>query len=333
MRRMSFWLLLGVASLASAVAHASCGAASCPIDTLSQERGGRGWVRLGYDFEYIDQDQPRIGTRKADVGEIRGHHDEVYTINRIHRLNGSIGLTDRLSLDLVLPFVSRSHEHVHHHHGEDLIEAWNFSGVGDFVTQLRYAVWVPSRASLPTVYGILGGKFPTGATHKTNEEDEAEVSIQPGSGSYDLIVGAATRQTFSVPMLTGLYATMPLFMTATYQRNGHGRDDYKVGNNALINVGTSYPLISQVGFLTQLNVRIRERDERGDTGEETDKTGGEFVYISPGLEWRITPRLRLSGLVQWPVYQRVNQIQLTSDYNLVASVSYAFRLGSERSAH
>ncbi len=30
-------------------------------------------------------------------------------------------------------------------------------------------------------------------------------------------------------------------------------------------------------------------------------------------------------LVQVPVYQRVNQIQLTSDYNLQAGVSYRFR--------
>src|SRR5258706_3744826 len=101
--------LVGVFSAANN-AQASCGSATCPIDSLSLDRGGAGWVRIGYAFEYINQDQPRIGKSKASIGEIPGDHDEIYTVNRVHRLNASLGLTDRLSADVLLPFVLRSHQ-------------------------------------------------------------------------------------------------------------------------------------------------------------------------------------------------------------------------------
>jgi len=55
------------------------------------------------------------------------------------------------------------------------------------------------------------------------------------------------------------------------------------------------------------------------------KTGGEYVYYSPGLQVRWGD-WEWSNLVQIPIYQRVNQIQLTSDYNLLTNLSYKFRL-------
>lgn len=320
--------VFGVFLLLSPVAAlASCGSSTCPIDTLSAERGGKGWVRIGYDFEYIDQDQPRIGRNKASVGELRGHHDEIYTVNRVHRLNGSIGITDRLSADVLLPYVSRSHMHVHHHHGTDIYDAWDFSGVGDLVAMMRYAVFQPTQSNRPTVYGILGGKFPTGNHNKMNHDNEAaEIGIQPGSGSYDLIVGGSTLQRFSAPMVTGGYGTMPLFFTTTYQRNTRGVDDYRIGHVLLVTAGTSYPVTSVVAVATQLNLKVKAKDLRGQTSEEVHKTGGEFLYFSPGLEFRLGSHWLASTVVQLPIYQRVNQIQLVSNYNLLSSLSYRFQL-------
>lgn len=46
---------------------ASCGSATCPFDTRSSFVSEKGLMRLGYEFEYIDQDQPRIGTNKASA--------------------------------------------------------------------------------------------------------------------------------------------------------------------------------------------------------------------------------------------------------------------------
>ncbi len=309
----------------AAPAWASCGSASCPIDTASWERREPGSVSVGYQFEYIDQDEHRIGTRDASFREIRGHHDEEFTLNRTHRFSAAIGITDRWSVDLTLPFVSRAHAHVHRHHGADILEAWDIKGVGDVSLVNRYAVWKPEQPSHPTVSVILGGEFPTGYSHKVNEDrDEAESGIQPGSNSWDLIVGLSSLQTFTVPMPSGRHGMLPLYASAIGQLNGHGNDDYRLGDTLQVNIGSIYPVLPKLGLIGQINLLLKDRDDRGRTGEEIQKTGGEFLYLSPGLELHPSESCRMYAVVQLPVYQRVNLIQTVSDYNVLMGVSYRF---------
>jgi hypothetical protein len=71
---------------------------------------------------------------------------------------------------------------------------------------------------------------------------------------------------------------------------------------------------------------VRERDDRGDTSEEIGKTGGEFLYFSPGIQIHLLENWNWHTTLQIPVYQRVNQIQLTSDYNLQTGLSYRFKI-------
>ncbi len=315
----------------SAPAWASCGSASCPVDTSGERRQGKGWVEMGYQFEHIEQDQHRIGTRAAALGEIRGHHDEEFTVNRIHRFLGSVGLTDRLGVDLQVPFVSRSHAHIHHHGDEDILEAWDIQGWGDLAARVKYAFWVPESRRLPTLSAILGGEFPTGTRGEKNDDgDIAEAGIQPGSNSYDLILGLSSRQEFSVPMLRGGYGTLPVFSSVIGQLNGPGTDNYRLGDTLQVNLGTSYPLTKRFGLLGQVNFLLKDLDDKGRTGEEIQKTGGEFLYFSPGLEFRPAENWRAFALIQLPVYRRVNSIQLVSDYNVLFGASYRFKAFGRR---
>jgi len=329
---MSFRTFLGgilflLMTGASSFTWASCGSATCPIDTAGSERREKGWVSLGYQFEYIEQDQHQIGTRSAAFREIRGDHDEEFTVNRIHRLLASLGLTDRLSADVQLPVISRSHAHQE----GDEHESWDLNGVGDLSVQTRYAFWKPESLHRPTLSAILGGEFPTGRHHKKNSKgQEAEPAIQPGSNSYDLIVGLSSLQTFSIPMLNGQYGTLPVFSSLIGQLNGAGTDDYRLGDTLNVNLGTSYPLSQKFGLLTQLNFLVRDRDGIGRTTQEVQKTGGEFLYLSSGVEFRPSPQWRAFALVQIPVYQRVNSIQVVSDYNVLAGVSYRFQAWGRR---
>lgn len=325
---MRFTTLFLLCMLTAGPVWASCGSANCPIDTAGSERRQKGEVTLGYQFEYIEQDEHRIGTRGADFREISGEHDEEFTVNRIHRLLASIGLTDRLSLDLQLPVVSRSHAHIT---DKGDLKSWDFSGMGDLSLQTRYAFWKPQQPTKPTLSAILGGEFPTGRHHKKNAEGaEAEAGIQPGSNSYDLIVGLSSLQTFNVPMFTGQSGTLPVFSSVLGQFNRPGNDDYRLGDTLNVNLGTSYPLSPKFGLLTQLNFVLKDRDGIGRTDQEVQKTGGEFLYLSPGVEFRPSESWRFYGLVQIPVYQRVNLIQTVSDYNVLFGATVRFKAFGKR---
>jgi hypothetical protein len=325
--------------LAAPRSHASCGSSSCPLDTNALNQPKKGQFTFDLSLQYIDQDQPRIGTRSARVGEIPAEqHDEVRTLNRIATLAIGYAPADRLQVSVALPYVSRDHDHLassHDHHDGTLVEdhnivpeSWDLRGAGDVVVQARWRAaefnpWTQSRLWL-----IGGVKLPTGRHDLQNDDGEAaELPVQPGSGAMDGIAGVAyqggfvTHTRLSGDM--GNYALVPWFASATYQFRGHATDGYRLGNELQLNAGTTYPLTPRIEALAQLNGRVREHDRIADEPEEEAFTGGTYVYASPGV--RITlGRAAVYALVQFPLYQHVNALQLTSKANFVIGFQTRF---------
>ena len=320
-------VLLGALSvLLPATARASCGAASCPLDVRAGDWTEKGVVRLDYGEEYINQNEPKIGNRQATVGQIRGHHDEIYTLSETRRFGFDIGLASRWSVQMILPFVHREHQHIQHGPSGDKLETWNFDGVGDLTVLNRVAVRRPPNRRGTTLGVIVGGVLPTGRDQVSNTEGEhAEDGILPGKNALSLILGGSAARPFSAKTLAGTWAEMPAFVSSTYQWNGKNpRDNYRIGNVWLVNAGLAYPLLPKLALSQQLNLRVNRKDDAGSTDEEIEKTGGTFLYYSPGLQLTLIDNLWSYVYVQVPVVQRVNSIQVTSDYNLMIGAAYRF---------
>ncbi|HEU5249951.1 MAG TPA: hypothetical protein VFW15_08185, partial [Thermoanaerobaculia bacterium] len=69
---------------------------------------------------------------------------------------------------------------------------------------------------------------------------------------------------------------------------------------------------------------FRGKDDVGRTDEDPDHTGRTSVYLSPGVRVGLPGVLAAYWIVQVPVYQRVNGIQLASKYNLLGGVQARF---------
>lgn len=293
-------------------AAASCGADGCVDSPVAQSSMARRSFKIGYEFEYVDQDQPRAGASPAAVGSIPGHHNEVYTVNRTHRLILGAGLTDRWSAELRLPFVSRTHQHVHNHRGARLDQGWTFSGLGDLAVSTQYEFW--RIAGGPAFSAIAGAEFPTGESEPRNSAGEtAEASLAPGSASYDWSGGLGLRWG-------------PVFASGIYRTHGRGRRGYRLGDVFEAGAGVAAPLAFRTTGSLALLGRIRGRDDRGSTREETDKTGGEALFLCPGLTFPLARSLAAGLTVHLPIYQRVNLIQTAPRYALVSSLTW--RLGA-----
>jgi hypothetical protein len=309
-------LLVGVNHGASA----SCGSASCPLN--SYHFIGQGSLQLSYVYEYINQDQIYVGSSKAFVGAIPQHHDEVQTINSRSVIRVHYGLSERISLGVDLPFIHREHSHIHHHDGEDLWESWNYGGLGDLVVSARVALLVPSSQFDPHVSLLAGVKLPTGVTRATNAEGEAaEVAIQPGSGSTDGVVGIDFRQALlSVPTVSGEYGVLPLIVGTLFQFGGNGTDDWRFGNSLLVSVGTEYQLARRASVLLQFNGRFQGYADVGSTGEPRENTGGSWIFASPGLNIQLSDEFSGYSYIQVPLYQNVHGIQQTAKLNLLFGI-------------
>jgi hypothetical protein len=291
------------------------------------QSGEAGRFSLDLSFQYIDQDQPRIGTRRAHVGEIASDHDEIRTINRLATLQLNYALTERFQVALAVPYVSRSHEHFDE--AAARIERWNFGNMGDATLQARLRLFTTHGQAHSSLWLTGGAKLATGSRHETGSSGEdAEVTITPGTGSTDALFGvtyqsAVVRDTRLGGML-GHATLIPFFVALSGRVNGHGTNGYHRGDELQLNTGTEYPLSPKVHLLGQVNGRISSKDDVGETKENRDLTGGRYLYVSPGLRVVVGQGTSVYGFVQVPVYQRVNGLQLTAKANYVAGIRKSF---------
>ena len=315
-------LALAAAALCAlpSAAGASCGAAFCLVNTDWSVQGS--WVESGVRFdlryEYVDLDQPRSGRDRVAVGEVPRHHDEVFTRNR--NLVGTLdwALSPRWGAMLVMPFVDRDHLHIHNHRGEKIEESWSFREPGDARLQARYEISAsrddPAR---PRSAGVTFGlKLPTGKHDVANGEGaQAERSLQPGTGTTDLVAaaywhGSAPLDGFS--WFAQAQGAVPL----------NSRDGYKPGKQLQLDGGVRYAATRDLGLMAQLNYHAKGRDSGANA--EPEDSGQRAVYLSPGLSWNLGRNAQLYAFVQVPLYQAVNGVQLTADWSAAAGVSWRF---------
>ncbi|MDP1645501.1 MAG: hypothetical protein Q8K35_01310 [Thiobacillus sp.] len=293
-------------------AAASCGSAFCTINTDwdTQAPWQNDATRLDLRMEYIHQDQVRSGMDKSVGG---GHHQEVETYNRNLLIGLSHAFTPDWNLSLQVPVVSRDHLHIHHHHGVPLPERWDFTSLGDVrvLTHVRLD-GMPEPAD--GTFGLIGGiKFPTGRIDEHNPDgDVAERSLQPGSGSTDIIAGG---------FVSGRLTQADWHMQLRGQHAISERQDFRPGDQIGLDAGIRYPL-GVVHALAQINLLWRAHDTGANA--EPDDSGGKTVYFSSGAAVPLGKDAQIYGLVQLPLYQNVHGTQLTADWAATLGLTMRF---------
>ena len=298
-------------------AQASCGGAFCSLSTDWDVQGvaSKPGVRLDIRAEFIDLDQLRSGTHKAaPAGEV-GEHDEVRTINRNLLTTLDWNINADWGLTFKVPFISRAHNHIFNADdgagGTDPeVENWNFSGIGDVQALARYRFYNDEHANAGVRFGL---KLPTGSIHQRNSEEEAERTLQLGSGSVDSLLGAYYNHHDG---------NLGWFAQGMWQQTVSDRDDFKPGRKLSADVGMSYNATPDLSLMLQLNLQHKSRDS-GANAEPAD-SGSRTVSISPGLSYRLTPAVQVYGFVQKPIYQYMNGAQLASDWSAAVGISMQF---------
>ena len=300
-------------------AQASCGTAFCSVNSDWGALTGAPEEGSSFDLRYEDitQDQPRAGSRRVAVGELPRHHDEVRTENRNLIATYRHSFASGWGVTVSAPLVDREHQHIHNHRGTPIPEQWDFREAGDARVLGRYQQALPgSEASPRTGALVFGLKLPTGRTNIANDVGAvAERSLQPGTGTTDLVLGAAFHQQLAPE--GGSW-----FAQAQVQHALHAHDNYKPGTQFMVDLGYAHPVSDHWSLMLQLNMQSKGRDSGSEA--EPEDSGGRFVHLSPGVSWKASDALRLYAFYQLPVYQYVNGVQLTSSGGFVLGVSARF---------
>ena len=335
MRKMFFAVVFWFIAGGTSPVWAACGAANCNLETGTQEGSfpkGRFTLDLSYRWIPMDHGQrgsdgtPEVVVPKIDfengvivpAGEEESHIEK-RTNNELVNLDLGSGVTDWMKARLGLPLINdRTHEHDHWPGGEFTRED-STSGFGDVRLIGEFSVFRGERNSVSL--GI-GAKFPTGEYKLRDHDGELnEPTIQPGTGSWDGLVSARYGGQVVPGRLQG-------FLSGSYQLTTENPEEYRFGNTLLANTGLNLHLDDRWTPSLQVNLRHAERDEFN--GMDVPSTGGTWVYLTPGMTFRITEAASIYTHVQIPVYQYVNDVNLVPRYGLMIGFSYS--IGTQKPA-
>ena len=193
-------------------------------------------------------------------------------------------------------------------------ERWEFRRIGDLRLTGRYQQAVGAQAS-STAGVIFGLKLPTGRTGVANDAgDVAERSLQPGTGTTDAILGAFFHQQVS--------DAASWFAQAQLQHALNKRDDFAPGAQLSLDLGYARRMADRLSGLLQLNAVVKRRD-RGAQAEPAD-SGSRSLFLSPGVSYDVTDRMRVYAFYQHPLRQHVNGVQLTAQRALAVGLATRF---------
>lgn len=300
---------LGLAAAAlcgAAPASASCGATFCSLmtDRYAQGTGAAhpGWS-ADLRLEAVTQKKLRAGTTTIDPGQVTGEEAiERHTKNLNLLTSLSYGLDADWSFTLRVPLLRRDHLH-------DLIdeetgqaagaEQWRFTRLGDVQALARRQFAAADGASAWALFGGL--KLPTGSIDVRNGDgSRAERSLQPGSGTTDLVVGAAARHALGL--------ADALIGQASLSQALDTRQGFKPGRRIELSAGWSHAWSPVFGTVLQFNARHRGRD----AGEQAEPahSGSTTLDLSPGVTLGLGHASTLYAYLQLPLYRKVNGLQL-----------------------
>lgn len=313
--------LIALSSVTSLMAEASCGSAMCMLNTNWGVQGvwTEAGTRLDLRYEYVDQDQIFSGSSEiSDADYATSHHREVNTINRNLQANLDYAYDETYGLSVNLPLIAREHTHLHTNHANHNLvdsEEWDFTEVGD--VRVLGRMQLSPATDLHNAYGInLGLKLPTGDFKVANDEGElAERSLQPGTGTTDVIVGAYYHA--QLPEINSQWFTQLLFSKPLNER-----DDFRGGEQTALDLGYRYRLNKMWGLMAQLNYVVKGRDTGSEA--EPEDSGARTLSFSPGISASVSDSTQLYGFIHHRVYTHVNGAQLSARDSFVVGVSTRF---------
>ncbi len=271
-------------------------------------------ILLTYDYNAIN-DLVSFSERLDDDTRSRTTQSSIIEVN--------YGFNHRLSFTGVVPFI-RQTRNIKAFAGEDFTAV---QGVGDMVFLAKYRLVNPANLLNIDWVVAVGPKVPTANTdHVNNQGLTLAADMQPGSGSLDGIFWSYfLKSRFLKNPNFGLVA-VTMFRYSGENRNYNTTQTYRFGNEFQFNIGLNYSAFVKrpIDFSTFL--RYRKQTEDLIDGGVFPSSGGQWVYIIPGVNISFSPSwsFRLSGDV--PLYRKLDGTQLTTSYKITAALLFSIPL-------
>lgn len=238
-------------------------------------------------------------------------------------LRGSYGLTDKLAVTGMVSWINEI-ENVEAFAGDNRFSA---TGIGDALLIAQYNLIQKQFVNL--LFGT-GVKFPLGRTDIRDPETGLLLNpdLQPGSGSWDLILSARFEKqhvwkdnlTFIAELTSRLNTEADRF---------EGQQAYQFGREYRLNIGfRDRYLVGHLLIDPTLNFLYRRSEADQVRGSTVPNTGGHWVHMTPGVNWQTTPAFTVGAAVGIPLYRNLTGTQLTTTNRFTLTLSYQISGGT-----
>jgi hypothetical protein len=328
--------------------EASCGSVTCFVVIGSQQQANPvGLLTVNAIYNYTRQGTLLPGTNgvipAVDVDNrqlILDHHKELRTLTQTYSLDFNYGLTERLGLELMVPYVRRRHQHIDGlgevDGGGGQQTSFSDNGIGDIFINLKYN-------ALPTLRSMIVGSFgvyvPTGDWRQktagaSGDAETMEPTAQIGRGQVGLQGGF--YQTYEL-----IPHRLNQFASATYRHTFRNNFGYQFGDQYDVNVGLNLVTVPWLVLTNQFNYRYMVHDSFSSslarsqnpsdptfpdeaigldpsiTNRPVPTTGSTFLAYSPGALVSIGERTQVYFFSQIPMARDFNN-------NLAQGISFVF---------
>jgi hypothetical protein len=367
-KRPIFSLLLGLSlfSLAWPVvqpAQGSCGSVTCFVVIGSQQQvSPKGLLTINGFYNYTPQGTLLSGTDgvipAVDLDNrqlILGHHREIRTITQMYTLDLNYGVTDRLGIQLAIPYKKIKHRHfdglgeVNGGAGEET--RFSDNGFGDIFINAKYNVLPSLRSLVVTGFGVY---VPTGDHNQTT----AGLSGEPGEtmeptaqlGRGQVGVQASFYQTYEI-----LPHRLNQFTSGSYRHTFRNNFGYQFGDQFDFSLGANLVTVPWLVLTNQFNFRYMARDHfkgslaRSQTpadptfpdevieldpnirSRSVPTTGSTYFAYTPGFQVNLGDLIQTTFNVKTPLIENTSlyfyaQVPVYRDFNgnLAQGTSYVF---------
>jgi len=312
------------------------------ISIFSPDTLDEGHWAAGLRVTYTRPDQ----RSDAELAALAGQHIQAHNTdyNLVGSLGVAYGVTHQLTVSAELPYVRRddlregSHSHVGGVAVNGVEQLGSVAGLGDLSLLAKYRL---TKGPGPG-FALIGGiKIPTGSTHKRSLDGERlETEHQPGTGSWDPIVGASASTPLGAVTLTA---------SALYQFSGKGAEDTRLGDRMQGGIALSHRFGEQTHFHAESHNQHHgdELDEHAELapnaswdafvelvgewegrqkidGEVEQESGGKWACVAPGLRYNAASGWSVSTALALPVWQHIRASHPDNRFRLIASLGKAF---------
>lgn len=233
------------------------------------------------------------------------------------------GLGDNFDIRAVIPYTYKHMKQTYPKgakKGQEL--TLKNSGIGDAKVFVRYQVFNQKKGD-PAFLAIgLGLKAPTGDTSKsftTIKGEQKTPTMQLGSGSWDFVGEIG---------MTKIFPNSRIDIYTSYTLKNEGSYDYEYGDQINWNIGYSYALNPYFDIQCAFNGLYMQKNKS--SGTTVDNTGGNFIYLTPGIHIRPSKKYDISFAYAHMIYRDNNyDVEsasggLSEDNRLVLRLGYNF---------